>query len=232
MSSSLDSSGTRARQRMPHRDGLQLAVFAGGERCRSPSAVRSMVASSRCSRNARQSPPPGGAIAVGRSLTSRQPAASNCAGPARRRIPRLTTRWRGCATTRSACCRETCAPAGSRRRRRWPPLAPSLTSSRNSRRSGASCIASSSMSAEQQIAPAREEQRARVELDREHVGLGGRMRKAQQIVADLPRARADVITAGAHVDFVVAEHALRASPATTRWFAVHRRPTGGSAMRG
>ena len=32
------------------------------------------------------------------------------------------------------------------------------------------------------------------------------MRKAQQTVADLPRARADVIASGAHVDLVVAEH--------------------------
>ena len=80
MSSSLDSSGTRARQRMAHGDRVERAVVAGWRALRSPSSSSSMVASSRASRNARQSPPPGGAIAVGRSLTSRQPAASNCAG--------------------------------------------------------------------------------------------------------------------------------------------------------
>ena len=37
------------------------------------------------------------------------------------------------------------------------------------------------------------------------------MRKAQQIVADLPCARADVIASSAHVDFVVAEHRLQLS---------------------
>src|SRR5690349_22312353 len=44
-----------------------------------------MVASRRFNRNERQSPPPGGATAVGRSLTSRQPADSN--DPARRTLP-------------------------------------------------------------------------------------------------------------------------------------------------
>ena len=37
------------------------------------------------------------------------------------------------------------------------------------------------------------------------------MRKAQKIVADLPCARTEVITSGAHIDFVVAEHSLQLS---------------------
>src|SRR4051812_34340271 len=50
------------------------------------------------------------------------------------------------------------------------------------------------------------EQRARIRLDPEHVRGSRRMRELNEIVADLPRARSNVVSPGADVDFVVSHY--------------------------
>ncbi len=64
---------------------------------------------------------------------------------------------------------------------------------------------------QQQVAPARQEQRAGIELNGQHVRLGRRMRESQQVIADLARPCADVVTPGSHVDLIVAEYRLERS---------------------
>jgi hypothetical protein len=51
-------------------------------------------------------------------------------------------------------------------------------------------------------------------------GFSGRVRETEQIVANLPRARAEVVAAGADVDFVITQHCLELA----RDHALIRRP--------
>ena len=75
-----------------------------------------------------------------------------------------------------------------------------------------------------QIAPARQERRARVELDVEHVARRELLALAQAVADHAARAP-DLVAA-------VAELAPACVPSTTRAFAVQMRPPGGSTMRG
>ena len=69
----------------------------------------------------------------------------------------------------------------------------------------------------EQILPAREEQRAIVELDREQVARC-EMRAGCEVVAQLARARADVVTAVAEqCERLAADRALVAGPEPVRW---------------